>query len=128
MRQGEILVIKRPSVHTLAAGPVMILKVTPLAHEGRNDTMEYGVPVGKTMWILSTVFQGEQRSETASGTASETASAWDGGEARSTDVRAQQTEVFAAARGYTGEQLDGYALRGLLADAHVQVDELVRLV
>ena len=110
----------------------MILKVTPLAHEGRNDAMEYGVPVGKTMWILSTVFQGEQRSEaasgTASGTASETASAWDGGEARSTDVRAQQTEVFAAARGYTGEQLDGYALRGLLADAHVQVDELVRLV
>ena len=102
----------------------MILKVTPLAHEGRNDAMEYGVPVGKTMWILSTVFQGEQRSETAS----ETASAWDGGEARSTDVRAQQTEVFAAARGYTGEQLDGYALRGLLADAHVQVDELVRLV
>ena len=79
MRQGEILVIKRPSVHTLAAGPVMILKVTPLAHEGRNDAMEYGVPVGKTMWILSTVFQGEQRSEAASGTASETASAWDGG-------------------------------------------------
>jgi len=109
----------------------MILKVTPLAHEGRNDAMEYGVPVGKTMWILSTVFQGEQRSETANETASERASetgAWDGGEAWSTDVRAQQTEVFAAARGYTGEQLDGYALRGLLADAHVQVDELVRLV
>jgi hypothetical protein len=105
----------------------MILKVTPLAHEGRNDAMEYGVPVGKTMWILSTVFQGEQRSETASERASETG-AWDGGEARSTDVRAQQTEVFAAARGYTGEKLDGYALRGLLADAHVQVDELVRLV
>lgn len=49
-------------------------------------------------------------------------------EALSTDVRAQQAEVFAATRSYRGEQLDCYALSGLLADAHVQVDELVRLV
>lgn len=41
------------------------------------------------------------------------------------DVRAQEPKVLAAPRGHGREELDRNTLRRLLADAHVQVDELV---